>query len=109
MMKADLHIAERYVRLVESEELRNRIWTRLKDEFALAQKTLLQITGQERLLDRDPVLQRSVMRRNPYVDPLSFIQVELIKRTRQDPTDEDALLTLHLAINGIAGGLRNTG
>jgi phosphoenolpyruvate carboxylase len=109
MMKADLHIAERYVRLVESEELRNRIWTRLKDEFALAERSLLKITGQERLLDRDPVLQRSVMRRNPYVDPLSFIQVELIKRTRQDPTDEDALLTLHLAINGIAGGLRNTG
>ena len=109
MMKADLHIAERYARLVSDTELRNRIWQKLMSEFNLAQSTLMQITGQTRLLDRDPVLQRSVERRNPYVDPLSFIQVELIERTRRDVTDEDALLTLQLAINGIAGGLRNTG
>jgi phosphoenolpyruvate carboxylase len=109
MMKADLHIAERYVRLVRDTDLRDRIWSKLKTEFDLAQSTLLQVTGQQRLLDRDPVLQRSVERRNPYVDPLSFIQVELIERTRRDVTDEDALLTLQLAINGIAGGLRNTG
>jgi phosphoenolpyruvate carboxylase len=109
LTKADLHIAERYVQLVESPEVRDRIWTRLKDEFALAEQSLLTITGQHRLLDRDPVLQRSVTRRNPYVDPLSFIQVELLERVRRDPADEETMTTLHLAINGIAGGLRNTG
>jgi len=109
LSKADLHIAERYVRLVESAELRDRIWSTMKDEFALAQQSLLTITGQRRLLDRDPVLQRSVERRNPYVDPLSFIQVELLERARLDPGDEETMMTLHLAINGIAGGLKNTG
>jgi phosphoenolpyruvate carboxylase len=109
LTKADLHIAEKYIQLVESPEVRDRIWTRLKDEFALAEQSLLTITGQQRLLDRDPVLQRSVARRNPYVDPLSFIQVELLERVRRDPGDEETMTTLHLAINGIAGGLRNTG
>ena len=70
---------------------------------------MLQITGQESLLDREAVLQRSIRRRNPYVDPLSFIQVELLRRLRENPADEDVLQTLHLAVNGIAGGLRNTG
>jgi phosphoenolpyruvate carboxylase len=109
LTKADLHIAEKYIQLVESPDCRDRIWTRLKDEFALAEQSLLTITGQQRLLDRDPVLQRSVARRNPYVDPLSFIQVELLERVRRDPGDEETMTTLHLAINGIAGGLRNTG
>ncbi|MBA2276383.1 MAG: phosphoenolpyruvate carboxylase, partial [Chloroflexia bacterium] len=55
------------------------------------------------------VLQRSIQRRNPYVDPLSFIQVELLRRLRADPESEDVLRTLLLAVNGIAGGLKNTG
>jgi phosphoenolpyruvate carboxylase len=109
LAKADMLIAERYVSLVRSAELRDRIWTRIRDEFDLAEQSLLRITDQERLLDREPVLQRSVRRRNPYVDPLSFIQVELLNRLRDRPDDEDVLQTLHLAVNGIAGGLRNTG
>lgn len=109
LAKADMLIAERYVSLVRSVEVRDRIWTRIREEFDLAERALLRITNQERLLDREAVLQRSIRRRNPYVDPLSFIQVELLKRLRERADDEDVLQTLHLAVNGIAGGLKNTG
>ncbi|MDQ3540634.1 MAG: phosphoenolpyruvate carboxylase [Chloroflexota bacterium] len=109
LAKADMLIAERYMSLVQSDELRDRIWKRIREEFDLAERALLRITNQERLLDREAVLQRSIRRRNPYVDPLSFIQVELLKRLRERPDDEDVLQTLHLAVNGIAGGLKNTG
>jgi phosphoenolpyruvate carboxylase len=104
-----MQIAERYVRLVKSDGIRDRIWTQIKDEHALTQQMILAVTGQEHLLDREPVLQRSIERRNPYVDPLSFIQVELLERLRTDPDNEEILETLHLAVNGIAGGLKNTG
>ncbi|HWV36550.1 MAG TPA: phosphoenolpyruvate carboxylase, partial [Thermomicrobiales bacterium] len=107
--KADMGIAERYVTLVEDLEIRDRIWLRILDEYRRTTRMILAITGQERLHDREPVLQRTIERRNPYVDPLSIIQVELLRRWRAHPDDEDALETLHLAVNGIAGGLRNTG
>lgn len=109
LAKADMQIAERYVRLVKSDEMRERIWTQINDEHALTERMIRAVTGQERMLDREPVLQRSIERRNPYVDPLSFIQVELLERLRQDPDNEEILETLHLAVNGIAGGLKNTG
>jgi phosphoenolpyruvate carboxylase len=70
---------------------------------------VLAVTGQRRLLDRTPVLQRSIDRRNPYVDPLSFIQVELLRRLRRDGPSEALARATLLTINGIAGGLRNTG
>jgi len=109
MAKADMLIAERYVKLVTSDAIRDRIWGRIRQEYGLAEAALLQIREQEHLLDREAVLQRSVRRRNPYVDPLSLIEIELLKRLRRDPSDEDVVNTLHLAVNGIAGGLRNTG
>jgi phosphoenolpyruvate carboxylase len=107
--KADMGIARRYVELVEDEVLRERIWTRLQAEYDLTVATILQVTGQDRLHEREPTLQRTIDRRNPYVDPLSIIQVELLRRWRANPDDEDLIDTLHLAVNGIAGGLRNTG
>jgi phosphoenolpyruvate carboxylase len=67
------------------------------------------VPGQARVLDRTPVLQRSIERRNPYVDPLSFIQVELLRRLRRDGTSQGLVRPMLLTINGIAGGLRNTG
>jgi phosphoenolpyruvate carboxylase len=109
LSKADLGIAERYVRLVPDQELRRRIGNQLREEYDRSLRTILEITGQEKLLDREPVLQRSIDRRNPYVDPLSIIQVELLRRWREQPDDEDVVQTLHLAVNGIAGGLKNTG
>ncbi len=109
MAKADMTIAERYVALVQSDAIRERIWSRIRTEYDLAERAMLSIRDEGQLLGGEPVLQRSIQRRNPYVDPLSYIEIELLKRLRQDPTDEDVVATLHLAVNGIAGGLRNTG
>jgi phosphoenolpyruvate carboxylase len=111
LAKADLAIAERYVDLVDPA-LRERFWPRVRAEYELTRELLLQATDQERLLDREPVLQRSIDRRNPYVDPLSFIQIDLLGRLRRtaatEPPDE-LLRAILLTINGIAGGLKNTG
>ena len=109
LAKADLPIAERYVQLVEPAELRDRIWGRIKGEYERSCALVLDITGQAKLLDRDPVLQRSIERRNPYVDPLSFIQLDLLRRLRTEGRPEALMRPVLLAINGIAGALKNTG
>jgi len=109
LAKADLRIAERYVALVDDDDARERVWGRIKQEYALTEQQLLAVTDQDRLLDRAPVLQRSIDRRNPYVDPLSFIQVELLRRLRAEGSSAALERATFLAINGIAGGLRNTG
>jgi phosphoenolpyruvate carboxylase len=109
--KADLGIARRYVELWDDAEARERIWGLLEDEMQRTIEELVLIGGGERLLDSEPVLQASIDRRNPAVDPLSFVQVELMRRLRD--ADEDASEQLRrvsqLTINGIASGLRNTG
>ncbi len=107
--KADMSIAERYVQLVENEAIRDRIWHQIREEYELTVQMLLTVTGEDRLHDRDPRLQKTIERRNPYVDPLSLIQVELLRRWRETGDDADLVETLHLSVNGIAGGLRNTG
>jgi phosphoenolpyruvate carboxylase len=109
LAKADLTIGERYAGLVEDESLREAIWTPIRAEYERTRELVLAVTGQRRLLDRTPVLQRSIDRRNPYVDPLSFIQVELLRRLRRDGPSEALARATLLTINGIAGGLRNTG
>jgi phosphoenolpyruvate carboxylase len=110
LAKADLHIAERYALLVEDERVREQMWQRIADEYSRTEQAVCAIAGIERLLDRQPTLQRSIRRRNPYVDPLSYIQVALLRKlraaTESDPRLEQAVL---LTINGIAAGLRNTG
>jgi phosphoenolpyruvate carboxylase len=109
--KADLGIARRYVELWDDAEARERIWGLLEDEMQRTIEELVLIGGGERLLDSEPVLQASIDRRNPAVDPLSFVQIELMRRLRD--ADEDASEQLRrvsqLTINGIASGLRNTG
>lgn len=107
--KADMSIAERYVQLVEDHEIRDRIWTQIRDEYELTVEMILSITGEEKLHDRDVRLQTTIERRNPYIDPLSLIQVELLRRWRANGENPELIETLHLAVNGIAGGLRNTG
>ncbi|MCA9858775.1 MAG: phosphoenolpyruvate carboxylase, partial [Thermomicrobiales bacterium] len=109
LSKADLRVAAQYIEMVEPIELRERIWTRITDEFERTVALLLDVTSQHALLDRDPVLQRSIERRNPYVDPLSFIQVELLRRFRNDGAVDEFLRPVLLSINGIAGALKNTG
>ena len=70
---------------------------------------VLQLTGQRRLLENDPVLKRSIERRNPYVDPLSFLQLELVQRLRTADETSELIRPVLLTINGIAGALKNTG
>jgi phosphoenolpyruvate carboxylase len=110
--KADLAIAGRYVARWQ-DPARDRIWSALRDEFGLTVAELVAIGGGQRLLDSEPVLQASIDRRNPAVDPLSFIQVELLRRLGDgdESADDDAQLhrLSQLTINGIASGLRNTG
>jgi phosphoenolpyruvate carboxylase len=107
--KADMEIARRYADLCEDVAMRERIWGRIEAEFALTSDELLAVTGEGALLGRDPVLQRSIHRRNPSVDPLSFIQLEVLRRLRAGDTGDDLARASFLVINGIAGGLRNTG
>ncbi|MFZ0089520.1 MAG: phosphoenolpyruvate carboxylase [Solirubrobacteraceae bacterium] len=109
--KADLGIARRYVELWDVRAARDRIWERLEAELQLTIDELVLIGGGDRLLDGEPVLQASIDRRNPFVDPLSFLQVELLRRLREHPDHASEQLgrVSLLAINGIASGLRNTG
>jgi phosphoenolpyruvate carboxylase len=109
--KADLAIARRYVELWDEEAARERIWGVLADELERTRRELALVLGDERLLDHEPVLHASIDRRNPYVDPLSVLQVELLRRlrARNGEGDEDLRRVVLLTVNGIAGGLRNTG
>jgi phosphoenolpyruvate carboxylase len=107
--KTDLDIARRYALLWEEEVPRERIWSLIEAEFELTQSELLNVTDGSRLLAREPHLQASIDRRKPYVDSLSFIQVELLRRARAGERGDALVRTSFLAINGIAGGLRNTG
>jgi phosphoenolpyruvate carboxylase len=109
LAKSDLDIAARYASLVENTELRSRIWQRIVDEHERSTREILRLTGQHRLLDREPVLRRSIDRRNPYVDPISIVQVELLRRLRAGDAHDLALRAILRTVNGIAGGLKNTG
>jgi phosphoenolpyruvate carboxylase len=109
LAKSDLGVAARYVNLVTDAAARDRIWEQIRAEHARSTSEILQLTGQTRLLERDPVLRRSIDRRNPYVDPMSFVQVELLRRLRAGEASGDTLRTILRTVNGIAGGLKNTG
>ena len=107
--KVDMRTGRRYAELCEDAELRERVWERIESEFELTCQELLRVTGAQRLLDRQPALQRSIDRRSPYIDPLSFVQLELLRRSRAGEGGDDLRRASFLAINGIAGALRNTG
>ena len=113
LAKSDLRIAEAYSMLVDDPGVRERIWDRVSEEHTTSVRVLLGITGQEHLLDNAPVLQRSIRLRNPYVDPLSYIQVSLLRRFRSlpaySPEREAMAHPLLLTIAGISSGLLNTG
>ena len=113
LAKSDLRIAENYTSLVSDPDVRDRLWSRISEEHAACVDALLLITGNHNLLDDSPVLQRSIRLRNPYVDPLSYVQVTLLRWLRALPEDspdrEDALNTLLLSISGVSSGMLNTG
>jgi phosphoenolpyruvate carboxylase len=114
LRKADLQIAALYSELVEDPRLRRRIFGLLQAEFERTETAILAVTGQKRLLANEPVLQRSVELRNPYIDPLNYLQVEMLRRLRRPqklhPSAADSIrAVIELTINGISGGLKNTG
>jgi phosphoenolpyruvate carboxylase len=109
MAKADLPIARRYAGLVADTALRDRVFGMIAEEFARTRRAVLRVTGQRRLLDDNPVLARSIRLRNPYVDPMSLIQVELLRRKRAGEESDELNYALAATINGISAGLRNTG
>lgn len=109
LAKADLSIARLYAALVPDEELRERVYRLIVEEFERTKRMVLRLTGQTTLLENNQVLARSIRLRNPYVDPLSLIQVELLRRKRAGEKDENLNYALAATINGIAAGLRNTG
>jgi phosphoenolpyruvate carboxylase len=107
LAKADAEIAAEYDRRLVPRALQ-ALGAELRDRLARAVASVLAITGEQDLLERNPVIRRSIDVRNPYVDPINLLQVELLRRVRQheDPLAEHALL---VTVNGIAAGLRNTG
>jgi len=111
--KSDMTIAKLYASLVEDKKIRNKIYDKIHKEFNLTVKMLLKITGQKKILDNSPFLQRSIAMRKPSIDPVNYIQVILLKRLRHGKTDgnerEKLIATLMMSINCIATGLRNTG
>jgi len=117
LAKSDLRMAARYVELVEDKAVARRIFGALRAEWQRAHDALELITGEGDRLQSNPALARSIAHRFPYLDPLNHLQVELLRRYRQRAGGKDAVLEgverlqrgIHLSINGIAAGLRNTG
>jgi phosphoenolpyruvate carboxylase len=120
LAKADFQIARQYAAQTPDHKLGQRIFKMLEEEYERARRVVLQITGEKQLLEKSPVLQRSISVRNPYVDPMSYLQVELLARKRACERDEaiceyapgereKLLYAILLTINGIAAGMRNTG
>ena len=104
--KTDLKIAARYADLA-APEAKRAIWPLIREEHRRTKRWIKLVTGSRKLLERNPTLERSIRLRNPYVDPLNLMQVELVRRRRAG--DENAARPLLLTVNGIAAGMRNTG
>ena len=114
LLKADMGIASLYVDLVPDKKLGSEIFSSIRAEYDRTRDVVLSISGHANLLDEEPVTQHSVRLRNPYVDPLNYIQVEMLRRIRALPDPESAEAqsireVITITINGIAAGLRNTG
>jgi phosphoenolpyruvate carboxylase len=109
MAKSDLALASRYAELVGDVRLRKKIFTAIEAEWHRTAAALGMITGDKQRLANNAALQRSIRHRFPYIDPLHHLQVELVRRYRAGQADERVQRGIHISINGIAAGLRNTG
>ena len=109
LAKSDIALASRYSELVSDARLRKKIFKAIESEWQKTIDALSMLTGEEYRLANNPALARSIRHRFPYIDPLHHLQVELIRRYRDGEQDERVQRGIHIAINGIAAGLRNTG
>ncbi len=114
LLKADMDIASLYVELVPDHDMGNKIFTEIRNEYERTRASVLSISGHTALLELDPVTQNAVDLRNPYIDPLNYIQVDVLRRLRSLPNQggpEAAALreVMAITINGIAAALKNTG
>ena len=109
LAKSDIAIASRYSELVTDAALRGQVFSRVQQEWQASIEAVCAITRQKTLLERNPLLARSIRNRFPYIDPLNHVQIELLKRHRAGDTDPAVVQGIHLSINGIAAGLRNSG
>ena len=109
LSKTDMGIASRYAALVEDVELRERIFGAIESECEVTVKMLFKVTGNTSLLQDNPAFAHSLMTRSPYIDPLNHLQVSLLERHRAGDDSVQVKRAIHLTINGIATGLRNSG
>ena len=109
LAKSDLALASRYSELVPDVKLRKKIFGAIETEWNKTVDALNLVTGEKVRLAKNPALARSIRNRFPYIDPLHHLQVELVRRYRAGKHDERVQRGIHIAINGIAAGLRNTG
>jgi phosphoenolpyruvate carboxylase len=109
LAKSDLALASRYAELVPDARLRKKIFAAIEAEWHLTAEALTLITGEKNRLAHNPALARSIRHRFPYIDPLHHLQVELVRRYREGKADDRVQRGIHISINGIAAGLRNTG
>lgn len=113
LAKADMLIAAEYAQLVDDPELASRVFAKILDEYGRTKNMVLAITGEREILANSPVIRESIRLRNPYVDPLSYFQIQLLRELRSKKENEaeakEILRDVLLTINGIASGLRNTG
>jgi phosphoenolpyruvate carboxylase len=109
LSKSDMGIALSYAELVKDIELRERIFGAINGEWEDTVKMLFKVTGNKTLLQDNPMFARSLLTRTPYIDPLNHLQVSLLERHRAGDNDEKVKRAIHLSINGIATGLRNSG
>jgi len=109
LAKTDLAVASRYAELVADDALRAHVFGRIAEEHARTIRHVLAITRASSLLEDNPTLERSIRNRFPYLDPLNHLQIELLRRYRAGQTDERTRRAIHLTINGLAAGLRNSG
>ncbi len=109
LAKSDIAIASRYAELVADVKLRESIFSRIREEWQASIDAVCAITRQQTLLESNPLLARSIRNRFPYIDPLNHVQIELLRRHRAGDSDPGVVQGIHLSINGIAAGLRNSG
>lgn len=109
LAKSDLGIASHYTRLITDTALREQVFGRIREEWERTREALLSLTEQARLLERKPLLERSIRLRLPYLEPLNLLQVELLRRRRAGDTDAHVAEGLHLTVSAIATALRNSG